>query len=535
MDPPAPAPADVTCDEPGTDCSYGPVTPDDDNGHGTGVAGIIGASGDNGMGVAGVAWGITPISIKLLDCQPALLSCNSARAFDWARTRGIPILNMSYDTGGFDAAELAAVRNAFYAGQLLVGAVGNDNAFHSVYPAAHAKMVCTVGAYFVNRRRWIDNLISDFVESTKGSNYGPALDLAAPGGALIATTSSGNRQCTNKYGDLSSCTNNFGGTSGAAPVVAGVAALIRSAYSAHGATGTEPLLGEDLYHAMIITARHPDTTLAGAEKAWDDSAGFGHVRADTALKLFASPREIYHKRVTSLAISDTFTSSRTLKNVPGLPSLDSTYTVKTYVMRKTVAFSPPFTGTPMVWARSSGSAGVKDTTTYDYYTEVNTGRIISVTTDSVKVETNIFKIIGVSAPYDWFPLLTAHAAVALTAVGEPSGGGGGGGPAARDEDQRRGHGLPTRFVLHQNRPNPFAGSTRIRFDLPTASQVLLEIFDPQGRLVRTLASSVCEAGFHSIDWDRRANAGRMLGPGIYLCRMQAGSFRGQRKMVLLPR
>ncbi len=93
---------------------------------------------------------------------------------------------------------------------------------------------------------------------------------------------------------------------------------------------------------------------------------------------------------------------------------------------------------------------------------------------------------------------------------------------------------PVWFALHQNEPNPFAGETNVRFDLPVRSHVRLEVFDAQGRLVRTLASGDFAAGYQSLRWDQRNNAGDQMKPGVYVYRMKAGPFRAQRKMVLLP-
>lgn len=93
---------------------------------------------------------------------------------------------------------------------------------------------------------------------------------------------------------------------------------------------------------------------------------------------------------------------------------------------------------------------------------------------------------------------------------------------------------PTRFALHQNRPNPFTATTSIRFDLPIASRVRLEVFDAQGRRVRTLADGFFPAGYQSVGWDRRNVDGDSVRPGVYLYRLWAGDFRAQKKMVLLP-
>ncbi|HEV8151074.1 MAG TPA: T9SS type A sorting domain-containing protein [Gemmatimonadales bacterium] len=94
--------------------------------------------------------------------------------------------------------------------------------------------------------------------------------------------------------------------------------------------------------------------------------------------------------------------------------------------------------------------------------------------------------------------------------------------------------LPTRFALLQNQPNPFTRSTSIRFELPRAERVRLEVFDAQGRLLRRLADATYQPGRWSVEWDCRDASDRLAGPGIYFYRMATGSFRDQKKMVLLP-
>jgi hypothetical protein len=94
--------------------------------------------------------------------------------------------------------------------------------------------------------------------------------------------------------------------------------------------------------------------------------------------------------------------------------------------------------------------------------------------------------------------------------------------------------LPQAYALYQNQPNPFANSTNIRFDLPVACDVHLELYDIQGRRVRTLAEGTFRPGRQSVTWDMRDGGGGWVRPGIYLYRLQAGSFRAQKKMVLLP-
>ena len=93
---------------------------------------------------------------------------------------------------------------------------------------------------------------------------------------------------------------------------------------------------------------------------------------------------------------------------------------------------------------------------------------------------------------------------------------------------------PAAFALRQNQPNPFSGRTTIRFELPVEAHVRLEIFDAQGRLIRRLADGQFPAGFHAVDWDKRTAGEQSVGAGVYLYRIQSGSFNDRKKMVLLP-
>jgi hypothetical protein len=94
---------------------------------------------------------------------------------------------------------------------------------------------------------------------------------------------------------------------------------------------------------------------------------------------------------------------------------------------------------------------------------------------------------------------------------------------------------PTHFALAQNQPNPFAVATTIRFALPVASAVRLEILDVQGRRVRMLRDGDFPAGHHAVDWDRGDAGGHRARPGVYLYRLQAGRFHAQRRLVVLGR
>jgi hypothetical protein len=93
--------------------------------------------------------------------------------------------------------------------------------------------------------------------------------------------------------------------------------------------------------------------------------------------------------------------------------------------------------------------------------------------------------------------------------------------------------VPMNFALHAPQPNPFNPATMVRFDLPTTGAVRLEVYDVVGQRVRVLVAGDLPAGVHQVTWDGRSEVGAPVSSGVYLCRLQAGSFTQARRMVLL--
>lgn len=87
---------------------------------------------------------------------------------------------------------------------------------------------------------------------------------------------------------------------------------------------------------------------------------------------------------------------------------------------------------------------------------------------------------------------------------------------------------PDNFRLYQNYPNPFNATTTIRYNLPGASDITIEIFDLLGRKVETLVQGEQQAGYHQVVWDAEGKSS-----GMYFYRIQAGDFIETRKMVVL--
>jgi len=93
--------------------------------------------------------------------------------------------------------------------------------------------------------------------------------------------------------------------------------------------------------------------------------------------------------------------------------------------------------------------------------------------------------------------------------------------------------VPTEYVLEQNFPNPFNPTTQIRFSIPEAENVTLNIYNSVGQLVKTLAYGNMSEGHHQVTWDAKDNRGINLSSGIYFYRLQAGSFIETKKMILM--
>jgi len=93
--------------------------------------------------------------------------------------------------------------------------------------------------------------------------------------------------------------------------------------------------------------------------------------------------------------------------------------------------------------------------------------------------------------------------------------------------------IPSSYSLLQNHPNPFNGSTKLRYALPMRDEVVLVIYDMQGRHIKTLTSGVEEAGIKEVTWEGTDEHGSPVRTGVYFYRIHAGDFTQTRKLLLL--
>ncbi len=200
--------------------------PNDENGHGTHISGIIAGTMNNNMGVAGIAPKAQIMPLKILDKYGSGTIAGLAEAIRWGADHGAQVINMSVGSPEASPVLTDALSYAYRKGVVLVSAVGNDGTDKVLYPAAERDYVIAVGAAGMDGSR------------APYSNTGESLDMLAPGGDFSVdynhdTYPDGILQQTFATRGSSVDVRSFSyrfmqGTSVAAPHVTGVAALLKS-------------------------------------------------------------------------------------------------------------------------------------------------------------------------------------------------------------------------------------------------------------------------------------------------------------------
>lgn len=93
--------------------------------------------------------------------------------------------------------------------------------------------------------------------------------------------------------------------------------------------------------------------------------------------------------------------------------------------------------------------------------------------------------------------------------------------------------IPAAYALHDNYPNPFNPTTTISYDLPEKSDITLTVYDIQGRMVSSVAAFGQGAGSYDLQWHGTDDYGQPVSTGIYIARIQAGSYSNSIKMLYL--
>lgn len=319
-------------------------------GHGTHVAGIIGAIANNSRQVTGVILNCKIMPVKMvgsgsirspfggtiLDYSTTAFPSDVANAIDYAVNNGAKVINLSYGFSaiGFLIDEVIfeipllfnTISNAYNNNVVIVAAMGNEynEGNPLIYPAGFAHEVIAVGN------------TNTIPARSSTSNTGSHICVSAPGSSILSTLRGGG------IGYKS-------GTSMAAPVVSGVAGLIIS----QGLDRNFDLTNDDVRHILERTA--DDISPAG----FDNETGYGKVNAYRALSLLDNPNNLIHGvSVGGTSIKKSNLSKWTyIGSKWGLASgmyLD----VDQYEITNHVTFSTPFCSVPQVWMRDRESVSL---------------------------------------------------------------------------------------------------------------------------------------------------------------------------------
>jgi subtilisin family serine protease len=239
----------------------------DNAGHGTAVAAVAVSQGNDAEGMAGVAWNVKIMPVKIADTA-GTTDYVLADGIYWAVDHGADVINISFAGSDSTNVEIAAVNYALDHGVTVVAAAGNSYPAGIAYPAGlHG--VIAVGATTPTDSR------------ASFSSTGPEIDLAAPGTEILS----------HKLGDTGWGWASWSGTSFAAPEVTGVVALMKS-------------LDSSLTPAQITSVLTSTADDLGAI-GWDSSFGWGMVDADEAVA------QVYGGSSTTTSASTTTTTAGT--------------------------------------------------------------------------------------------------------------------------------------------------------------------------------------------------------------------------------
>jgi subtilisin family serine protease len=265
------------------------TTPEDLCGHGTHVAGIAAATGNNGIGIAGIDWKARIMPVRVLDND-----CNGtfedvAKGIVWSVKHGAHVINMSLGSCGPSQLLEYSTYYAYFHGVAIIAAAGNRSSFCSavLYPAAYPR-VLAVGATDQNDQR------------AYFSDTGAALDVVAPGMDILSTTPMKGSFLLkglfmpNQYGLLDGTSMSSAFASGAAALLAGLPQFDTP---------------DKIYVALEQTAKAIGSTIP------NDQTGYGLIQIDQALgyntNLVPAPTQL-----PPLTVDYDMLSSSRCQNVP---------------------------------------------------------------------------------------------------------------------------------------------------------------------------------------------------------------------------
>lgn len=268
---------------PGYDFVNADADPQDDNGHGTHVAGIAAAMSNNGLGMAGVSWGARILPVKVLNAFNTGTYSNVAAGIVWATDQGAHVINLSLGGASPSLTLENAVNYAAAHGVLMAAAAGNTGGA-LLYPARYPAVIAVASTNAANLR-------------APSSAFGPELDLSAPGVSIYSLAPGGG------YTILS-------GTSMSAPHISGALALLLSL------PGVGPAQARSYLETSALDLDTP---------GWDVFTGYGLIQLDAALHLAIPTVTLTATSTTPLSPTVVF-GSKPSSTVGISPGINATFT-----------------------------------------------------------------------------------------------------------------------------------------------------------------------------------------------------------------
>jgi serine protease len=540
--------------------------PNDDEGHGTHVAGTIAQNTNNGIGVAGVAFNCSIMPIKVLNSRGSGTTQTLADGLHYAADHGADVVNMSLGwPAGYDPGTTVrnAIAYAYNAGVTLVASSGNEGVDVVSYPAAYDDYVIAVGA-----TRY-DEQVASY------SQTGSALDLTAPGGDLNVD------QNGDGYGDgvlqqtFGNRPSDFGyyfytGTSMASPHVAGVAALViangvtgpdnvrnalQSTAEDHGAEGWDSQYGWGIVdaaaaltysggpinHPPVADVGGPYSAIVGSSIAFNGSGSYDPDGdpltynwdfGDGSTGNGESPTHTYAEvGVYNVTLtvndgnldSDPSTTTVTIEQEGGGPTMHVKEPITMLPILRTAGHNVFVKVRATVTIVDANNDPVEGATVSGYWSGATSDVDAFVTdldgigtceSDEVKLkkdETFKFTVTNVTlTDWQWDEI------VAIGEIIVP---------------KNTGASVPGGNAL-TNYPNPANPETIINYSISHPGQVTLKVYNTLGHVVRTLVDEVNASGTYNVIWDGKNNQGIAVTSGIYFYQLRAGSHVETRKLIL---
>jgi len=441
------------------------------NGHGTHVTGIIAAESNNSKGIAGIADKCKILIVKTNNSQNQTTPSAILDGILFAANNSVKIVNIS--SGGINP--MPTVREAIANNPQILFVICAHNDRGAVrYPAKYSDGLNNIMA--VSATDFDDEFAINY------SNYGPEINVSAPGGYGTERINNSKifvNQITINEDDIYSTLPNYGGES------------IYGYY--HGTSQSTPIVSAI---AGLMLSKNPNLTTLQLRSTIEHTAkdlgdpgrdtlyGYGRVNAYHAILAVVGPQNF---RVTSP--NNSYISLAWDPILPITPAnILQHYEISRNINNWGWSVIATTTNTSYTDNEFEKSKEENDIAQY---------RIRSKTIDNVySLYSNILTVEGIS----YWQQKTS------TQIKE----------------------IPKVFCLNQNYPNPFNPSTEITYDIPTLSNVVLQVFNSVGQQVARFTNDHSQGGTYTTIW----NAAE-LSSGIYFVRMQAGSYSSIKKMLFL--